>query len=167
MELPSVAGYMSVARTIPGVDTDAVEAALLFQRTADTYLAALEEHFVRYGLSDGKFSLLMNYLMHTTPDVPLTLSDLASQCGVSRANITGLVDGLAQAGLVVRVPHPDDRRMLTIHLTPKGRDLMDTLIPAHFRRLASLMAMLSGEEQQQFVTLLGKLHHGIRTLPTS
>jgi DNA-binding MarR family transcriptional regulator len=37
-------------------------------------------------------------------------SELAAAVGVSRPTLTSLVDGLEQAGLLVRVPVPTDRR---------------------------------------------------------
>ena len=44
--------------------------------------------------------------------------------GVSRPNVTKLVDGLERAGLVERTPHPTDRRRVQARLTDAGRELV-------------------------------------------
>ncbi len=48
-------------------------------------------------------------------------SELAASVGVSRPTLTSLVDGLEQAGLLLRVPVPTDRRGTSLELTEEGR----------------------------------------------
>ena len=49
------------------------------------------------------------------------LHALGDELGVTRPNVTKLVDGLERGGLVERLPHPSDGRMVQAHLTPRGR----------------------------------------------
>ena len=49
---------------------------------------------------------------------PLTMGQLAQALGVSLGNVTGLVDGLVQRGLVRRQEDPTDRRQKLASLTP-------------------------------------------------
>lgn len=51
--------------------------------------------------------------------------DLAEAQSVTRATMTGLVDGLEKKGLVERQPNPADRRSLLAALTRKGRGLRE------------------------------------------
>lgn len=53
----------------------------------------------------------------------------AERSGVTRATITGLLDGLEKDDLVERQHRKDDRRMLSIHLTQKRRVLCLVAIP--------------------------------------
>jgi DNA-binding MarR family transcriptional regulator len=39
--------------------------------------------------------------------------------------VTGLVDTLERAGLVARVPDPQDRRSVLVRITPSGRTWLD------------------------------------------
>ncbi len=48
-------------------------------------------------------------------------SALASRLAVSPPSMTAVIDGLSARGLVERRPDPDDRRRLTLLLTPAGR----------------------------------------------
>src|SRR5262249_23209003 len=51
---------------------------------------------------------------------PQIMAELRDQLGVTATNITALVDGLESEGLVVRKPHPTDRRATVIEITNKA-----------------------------------------------
>lgn len=105
-------------------------------------------------LSEGKFVLL--FLLQNAPDglSPHMLSDRA---GVTRATITGLLDGLERDGFVKRHADLQDRRKLTIQLTPEGAQLAQLLFDEHTTWIASLMSDLSPGEQQLLSTLLRRI----------
>lgn len=52
---------------------------------------------------------------------------LAEALGVTARAVTGLVDGLAAAGLVTREPHPSDRRVTLVTLTAAGTAIVERL----------------------------------------
>lgn len=64
-------------------------------------------------------------------------------------------------GLVERRDCPGDRRMLRVHLTDKGRALMEQMLPDHFCRTTGLMANLTNSEKKTLIELLQKLQAGI------
>ena len=53
-------------------------------------------------------------------DGPAIMRNLGDQLGASPRNMTAMVDALEDAGLVVRQPHPTDRRATLVALTPDG-----------------------------------------------
>jgi len=63
---------------------------------------------------------------------------LADVLRVTPRNVTGLVDGLEGAGLVVRSPHPEDRRASLVSLTDAGAELAASLVEDE-RRLARFL----------------------------
>ncbi len=152
------------AQEVMKVDEDTVEAYWSFLHVARQILAAFQGRLERHGLSDGKLVLLM--LLRYAPDSSLTPSELAERCEVTRGTITGLLDGLERAGFIERKNHPDDRRMLTIRLTEQGLAFIDEMFPRHFQRFGAMIkrANLSQDEQQQFITILKKIQHGIPAL---
>ena len=77
--------------------------------------------------------------------------------GVGRATITGLVDGLEEAGLARRLPCAEDRRSIMVALTPKGIRLIDSLAPARLKRVSELMGGLTAAEKKEFTRLLDKV----------
>jgi DNA-binding MarR family transcriptional regulator len=92
-------------------------------------------------------------------------SDIAEAVGVSRATITGLVDGLERDRLVQRVDHPEDRRRITVALTERGAALLDDLLPGHFHTLGRLMDGLNAGERNKLCRLLERVRAGISMLP--
>ncbi|VFR54130.1 Transcriptional regulator, MarR family [plant metagenome] len=107
-----------------------------------------------HGLSEGRFVLL--FLLDAAPD-GLAPHALAREAGVSRATITGLLDGLERAGLVVRQAAADDRRALTVRLTRQGRALAGQLFETHAQWVAGLFGGLSAAERATLAALLDKV----------
>ncbi len=52
---------------------------------------------------------------------------IAENVGISKATLTGVAKTLVARGLIDRVPGVQDRRLVTLALTPAGRELMSTL----------------------------------------
>jgi len=144
-----------LSRSIPGLDGEAISACvplLYFHRELD---GALEHHYQAYGLSRGRWYVLIQ--LYKAGDAGLTPAELADQTGVSRAAMTGLVDSLVEAGHVSRGEVGEDRRTYRVQLTPRGTDLIASLLPDHLQRIQSLIQGLTPAERDQFVGLVEKL----------
>ena len=48
-------------------------------------------------------------------------SEIGRRLGISRPNVTSLIDRLIEQGYVERLPDADDRRVIKIALTAKGK----------------------------------------------
>lgn len=155
---PDSEAFAQLAKSFPEVDISSVEACLTFLDTTAQVYQALDAHFARYGISMGKFTLLIQ--LFVAGDTGLTPSEFAERAGVTRATITGLIDGLEREDLVQRQPHPQDRRSLSIYLTNKGREFISTLLPDHFCRTTNMMANLTSTDKKLFIKLLSKLSAG-------
>ena len=143
------------ARRYPDLDAGAVEATLMLMRVSSDVLEAYAAHLHRNGTSQGRFSILIVLDHHA--DCALLPSDLACKMGITRATITGLLDGLEKDGFVERRQHPEDRRALTVHLTGAGRSFLEAMLPDHYRRIAALMSELDAGERRQLIELLHKV----------
>jgi len=104
-----------------------------------------------YQLSESKFVLL--FLLHGRAD-ERSPQALAEQSGVTRATITGLVDGLERDSFVVRHQGNKDLRSITILLTEKGERSICILFGKHTGWIRSLCSDLSQEESRILGTLL-------------
>ena len=71
---------------------------------------------------------------------------LAQYLDVTQGNVTGIVDRLVQQGLVARTPTPEDRRIVLLQATEKGRDLLTDLIESQTKHLIGISAYMSVEE---------------------
>jgi DNA-binding MarR family transcriptional regulator len=84
------------------------------------------------------------------------MGDLAEYWRCDASYVTTLADGLQERGLVERRPHPTDRRVKTIVLTPEGRARRERALEL-LSEPPSAFASLSAAEQRQLRDLLAKL----------
>ena len=71
---------------------------------------------------------------------------LATALGVTPPNVTGIVDHLVEQGLVSREENPEDRRMIILKTTDKGKALITGLRESRISRVSNVLAQLSSEE---------------------
>jgi len=136
-DLPSDAELCALAKRYPELDPEATAALLAFMRAACEIFHHSEGHFARYGTSCGRFTVLA--LLNRQPTCSLKPSRIADACGVTRATITGLLDGLEADKLIRRTRGDGDRRTMQVELTADGRRFLDGMLPDHFKRMARLM----------------------------
>lgn len=158
-ELPSQRMLEEIAQQFPRMDVTVLTTHLLLMSTFKEIYHQLEAWLGGYGISQGRFVLLM--LLFQEQERSLTPSELADKARVTKGTITGLIDGLEKDHLIERRSHHKDRRMSTIHLTEKGEQLMKQLIPPFYEQRALIMSELSKEELKTLNTLLGKIAIGL------
>jgi DNA-binding MarR family transcriptional regulator len=90
------------------------------------------------------------------------MSNISDELGVTRRNVTALVDALEEEGLVRRMPHPNDRRATIIELTEKGAETTGNTYNDHRAGVAELFVSLSEDEQQRLIRVLGTLREALR-----
>jgi len=169
-DLPRYECLLEGAKVFPELDPSACEAYLHLLRAGDEVFSVTERNLAEHTISQGRFGVLMLLWnsMHRRsstgdtvdpcrPAGPRTPAELADAAGVTRATMTGLIDTLERDGLVRREPDPDDRRMMSVRLTPKADAFVAALLPAHFLIMARLMAPLSETERKTLVSLLTKI----------
>ncbi|EPR18942.1 MarR family transcriptional regulator [Sphingobium indicum IP26] len=74
-----------------------------------------------FGVSNSAGWCLI-YLDRLGPDA--RQADLAEELGIAQPSLVRTLDQLQAAGLVERVPNPDDRRSNRIAFTPEGKELV-------------------------------------------
>ncbi|MGC1167182.1 MAG: MarR family transcriptional regulator [Solirubrobacterales bacterium] len=90
-----------------------------------------------------------------TLDRPRTMSEIATVLHCDNSNVTGIVDGLEEKGLVTRQPSRSDRRVKLIAPTPKGRKVRARLIGA-IERPPAWVERLSEADRRRLVEILGR-----------
>jgi DNA-binding MarR family transcriptional regulator len=154
-ELPRFEVLEEDARRIPTLDPSTLLAFLSVLIVASDVERRMDAHFARYGLSQGRFVVLM--LLNRRKDGHSTPADLADEAGVTRATMTGLLDGLEAENLVDRTHRKDDRRMIDVRITRKGQSLLERILPDHYARIGDLMSNLTKAEKKTLTELLGKV----------
>jgi DNA-binding MarR family transcriptional regulator len=87
----------------------------------------------KVGLSAQHYQALL--AVCATADGHVTINDLAKQLLIRHNSAVGLVDRLANQGLVSREPSPDDGRKVILHLTSKGDRVLEKLAEVHREEL--------------------------------
>ena len=78
----------------------------------------------------------------------------------SSGNVTMVVDNLEKRGLIARRRSTEDRRVMEVDLTAKGRALIKELFPRHAAEITAEMGRLTAAEQKQLGALCRKLGSG-------
>lgn len=137
--------------------TEDVELCLRILSLASSINRASSAMLNDFGLSEGRLILL--FLLSRHP-AGLSPALLAEQAGVTRATITGLLDGLEQQQLLIRQNNTSDRRVLTVKLTPAGEELCDHLLPYYTEWLSGVFTYLPPELRQRLSSLLSEALQG-------
>lgn len=144
-----------VGQSNPGVDPEVVQASLKLLGFASTIVSSVESHFERYGLSQGRFAVLM-MLYHLNKE-SWTPAKLAQQVGATRATLTGLLDGLEADKWIERKANPEDGRSTLVVLTRSGRNRMKKILPDHWRRMLPVVSQLTNAERKTMLNVVAKL----------
>jgi DNA-binding MarR family transcriptional regulator len=158
-DTPALEALSRRREALGGIDPAALAAAQDLLRAAKRMLGAFSDAFAIHGLSPGRYAVLMALDVRRPSLAP---SEIAERLGVTRATVTGLVDGLARDGLVRFAAEAGDRRRKAVSLTPKGDAVIEGALPDIFRRMADLTAPLTVEERGVMLRLLGKVEDGLR-----
>lgn len=157
-DLPRYECLIEASQKFRDLDPSACEAFMHLLRAGDEAFRVSDEHLARHQISHGRFTVLL-LLLDKSQNCPRahTPAELADMAGVTRATMTGLIDTLERDGLVTRTPDPNDRRMMSVALTPHGQSRLEGILPGHFKRMSALMNALDESERKTLVRLLTKI----------
>jgi DNA-binding MarR family transcriptional regulator len=79
---------------------------------------------------------------------------VAAEAGISKGTLTGVVKTLEKRGLIERLPHPQDGRLVLLRLAEEGSTLMSTLFPAFNAEEAFVVEPLSVDQNGALAEML-------------
>ena len=113
----------------------------------------MEKTWAEYGLNAASFDVLAT-LRRSGPPFSLSPGGLIESTMVTSGTMTNRVDQLAKAGLVERIPNPNDGRGFFISLTDRGFRVIDRAVTAHVATQERLVSGLFEEEREELDRLL-------------
>lgn len=143
-------------RELPDLDLATegiVERIQKLQRYLDR---AMNETLAEFKLDRGEWWLL-GALRRSGPPYQKSPGKLAEDIGLSSGAMTNRLDRLEAAGLIRRLPDPDDRRALQVELTDAGWQAWQDSVGAQARKEFLVAAALDQEEKEQLNALLRRL----------
>jgi DNA-binding MarR family transcriptional regulator len=140
-------------RESPLLDLSALAVTGRVMRIARLLEKHRESILASYGLTVWSFDMLAT-LRRQGPPYQLKPTDLYDLLMLSSGAMTNRIDRLEKEGLVARLRDPDDRRSVSVQLTPKGLELTDMVMPVLFERENQFLEQFTQTETQTFTKLL-------------
>lgn len=131
----------------------ALNAYIKLMRAAESMTARMDRKLKARGLTMSQFGVL-EALFHLGP---MCQRELGRKLLKSNGNITTVVENLERRELIHRVREEEDRRFITVHLTPRGESLIERLFPEHLTSIVGEMRALPGKDQDALGDLCKRL----------
>jgi DNA-binding MarR family transcriptional regulator len=143
-------------RELPGLDAAPVTVIGRITRLAGLVRRRVDEALTPYAIGWDLLDVLGALRRAGTP-FRRTPTALYRACLLSSGAMTNRLDRLERAGLVTRMPDPQDRRGILVGLTEQGRDVVEQAVAAGWVTQHQLMAALTPAECETIAALLRKL----------
>src|SRR5262245_52067913 len=141
------------AREIPDLDPVTEGIIERIQILAFNVNQSMEETLASHELDRRSFQLLGKLRRHGAP-YRVSAGKLATELRLSSGAMTNRLDRMEAAGLVRRLPDPNDRRGTLIEPTEAGHQAWDRTVGESARREAQFSSVLSDAEKEKLHDLL-------------
>lgn len=146
----------SGAGAAPEIDTGFLETLLGYnaRRAALAVIGVFLRRMEPYGMRPVDFSVL-SVVAHN-PGV--TSRQICAALDILPPNLVGMIKSLHKRGLILRKPHPTDRRAQGLHLSAAGQRLYREAQATASQLEQDVAGRLSPEELQTLIGLLRKVY---------
>lgn len=94
----------------------------------------------------------------------LSLSALSDRIRAQNSTVTGIIDRMEREGLVMRERSKEDRRVVYIKLTAKGRELAREIPVEPMEIFRSALETLSAQEMRDLMRIMSKVAKRVRQI---
>jgi DNA-binding MarR family transcriptional regulator len=150
-------------RERPDLDIGSMGLIGRIRRVAHHLSREMDKTFAAHGLNSATFDVLAT-LRRAGPPYRLSPGDLLATMMITSGTMTNRIDQLVKAGLVARLPNPEDGRSVIIALTDKGFAVVDAAVTDHVATQARLTSLLSRQDRAALDALLGRYLAGFETM---
>ena len=119
---------------------------------------ALEIKLAEYGITSSQYAVLE--LLWKSNGI--SLSDLGKALYFDNPTITGIINRMARAKLVRRTRNRNDRRVIKIYLTPKGKELQYKLPKLADAVNKQAVENFQKDEKDNILDLAKRIHNNIK-----
>jgi DNA-binding MarR family transcriptional regulator len=141
---------------LPGVDLEVEGIVDRINGLRRRFHRMLDETLADFGLTDGEWKAL-NHLWLAGPPYRRPVGKLAKRAELSSGAMTNRLDRMEEAGLIRRVPDPDDRRGVLVELTDPGKKAWKESVRAQAEKESLVAAALDADEKRELNALLRRL----------
>jgi DNA-binding MarR family transcriptional regulator len=124
-----------------------------FVKAYKTLHRAVDKNLEPVGMRIQELRLL--FTLDHLGAVPMSV--LAEEQVTTQASITGLVDDLEERSLVERIRSKDDRRVINVGITRKGKEALEKGLALHKEFVDNILSDLTDREAEQLASVMEKL----------
>jgi MarR family transcriptional regulator, organic hydroperoxide resistance regulator len=118
--------------------------------------------FDRTHVAAGDFSLSQIWALEYLLEHPsCTMCEMASVLRLNGSTATGQMDRLVRRSFVRRSRSRDDRRVVLVSLTARGRRMMQQIRDRKRQALTRWFGQITEADRMRYLTIVEKLHTGI------
>jgi len=131
---------------------------MILHRTLDGVMPEFRNLFAKYNLTEQQWRILRILW----EDEKVTSADLSARSLLPPPSLVGIIDRLENKQLVTRLRSLEDRRIVYVLATAKGRRLGDEVVPMVQEINNRIRQTLSQEEWRMMETALSKIADGMK-----
>ena len=144
------------ARELPDLDLETEGIVGRIQYLEKRLRRSMEDTFKEFQLDYGQW-VVLGALRSAGAPYRRSAGALAQVLDLTSGAMTSRLDRMEEAGLVRRLPDPDDRRGVKIEITDKGSGLWEEAVGVQAAKEQLVAGALSPKEKQQLSELLKRL----------
>ena len=148
---------------LPWADPDSIEVNLSIFRAHRVMGTSLARHLEGAGLGITRARYTVLRTLYFAQGNRMPQNEIGREMGVSKTNITNLIDGLERDGFVVRMTNPVDRRVTYAQLTPAGVELCKDLLPAMTHWMENVLRDFTPEERVQLKDFMSRIWREVQS----
>jgi MarR family 2-MHQ and catechol resistance regulon transcriptional repressor len=130
-------------------EIDALDSYIKLIRSAESLNAKINLELKEFDLTESQFGVL-DALLHLGP---MKHKEIGKKILKSGGNITMVINNLERRELVQRKRGEKDKRQFIIHLTSKGKNKIQEVLPTIVKKIKKHFEVLSKEEQRELQRL--------------
>lgn len=134
-----------------------------FSRKLFTLMPAIMRGFLEHQTDEvakGTISMPQYLVLHQVfSNGEQKMTALAREMSVSLPAMTGLVTRLHKLGMVKRTSGIEDRRIIHIGLTTKGKNVIKKVRQQREKRISKVFGKLEPREREEYLRILIKIHN--------
>lgn len=131
-------------------DNLSLKAFVVLMKSAKSIEEKIKKDISSYGMKSSDFAIL-EALYHKGRQ---TIRQISEAVLINTGSITYVIDKLEKKELLERINCKEDRRVVYIEITKKGKQLMDEIFPKHQKVIEHIFEDISTEQKETVINVL-------------